>query len=108
MTSSLSLAMRPYSIEVRTRKYVKEYGFLSFAKKYEKQLLDKGIDSLKTNSKNVVHKAGKVLGNKTVDAVTKSNDDKIVNPHENSGNVEQIIIPPEKRDEILNKWRKQV
>ena len=93
--------MRPYLIEVRTRKYVKEYG-------YEKQLLDKGIDSLKTNSKNVVHKAGKVLGNKPVDAVTKSNDDKIVNPHENSGNVEQIIIPPEKRDEILNKWRKEV
>ena len=81
MTSSLSLAMRPYSIEVRTRKYAKEYGFLSFAKKYEKQLLDKGIDSLKRNSNHIVHKAGKVLGNKVVDDVTKSNDDKIVNPH---------------------------
>ena len=81
MTSSLSLAMRPYLIEVRTRKYVKEYGFLSFAKKYEKQLLDKGIDSLKRNSNHIVHKAGKVLGNKVVDDVTKSNDDKIVNPH---------------------------
>ena len=100
--------MRLYSIEARTRKYVKEYGFLSFAKIYEKQLLDKGIDSLKTNSKNVVHKAGKVLRNKIIDDVTKSNDNKIVNPHENSGNVEEIIIPPEKRDEILNKWRKVV
>ena len=89
--------MRPYSIEVRTRKYVKEYGFLSFAKKYEKQLLDKGIDSLKTNNNHIVHKAGKVLGNKVVDDVTKSNGDKIVNPHENSGNVEEIIIPPEKK-----------
>ena len=89
--------MRPYSIEVRTRKYVKEYGFLSFAKKYEKQLLDKGIDSLKTNNNHIVHKAGKILGNKVVDDVTKSNDDKIVNPHENSRNVEEIIIPPEKK-----------
>ena len=89
--------MRPYSIEVRTRKYVKEYGFLSFAKKYEKQLLDKGVDSLKTNSNHIVQKAGKVLGNKIVDDVTKSNDDKIVSPHENSGNVEEIIIPPEKK-----------
>ena len=33
MTYSLSLAMGPYSIEPRTRNYVKEYGFLSFATK---------------------------------------------------------------------------
>ena len=36
--------MTCYSIEPRTRKYVKEYGFLSFARnlsnKYEKQILD--------------------------------------------------------------------
>ena len=47
--------MRRYSIEPRTRKYVKGYGFLSFAKifynKYKKQLLDAGPDSLKTASK---------------------------------------------------------
>ena len=97
MTSSLSLAMRPYSIEARTRKYVKEYGFLSFRKKHEKQLLDKRIYSLKTNRKNVVHQACKVLGDKIVDTVAKSNDDKIVKPHENSRNVEEIIIPPEKK-----------
>ena len=42
-----------YSIEPRTRKYVKGYEFLSFAKKYKKQLLDKGLDA----SKRVVHKA---------------------------------------------------
>ena len=28
--------MRRYSIEPRTRKYVKGYGFLSFARKYKK------------------------------------------------------------------------
>ena len=36
-----------YSIEPRTRKYVKGYGFLSFARKYQKQLLDKGLDASK-------------------------------------------------------------
>ena len=43
--------MRQYSIESRTRIYVIEYGFLSFARKYEKQLLDTGLDFLKSASK---------------------------------------------------------
>ena len=34
MTPCSSLAMRQYSIEPRTRKYVKGYGFLSFTSKY--------------------------------------------------------------------------
>ena len=46
--------MTRYYIESRTIKYVKGYGFLSFAKKHKKQLLDKGLDA----SKKVVHKAG--------------------------------------------------
>ena len=50
--------MRRYSIEPRRRKYVKGYGFLSFARKYKKQLLDRGIDALETASKKVVHKTG--------------------------------------------------
>ena len=33
---------------------------------------------MKTTYKKVVHKAGEFLGNKTEDAVTKSNDDKIL------------------------------
>ena len=56
MTRSSSLAMRQYSIQLRTRKYVKGYGFLSFARKYKKQLFNTGLDSLKTASKKVVHK----------------------------------------------------
>ena len=47
------------SIEPRTRKYVKVYGFLSFARsfsnRYKKQLLDEGLDALKYASKKVVH-----------------------------------------------------
>ena len=57
------------------------------------QLLDKGLDG----SKKVVYKAGEYLGNKIVDAVTKSNDDNI----EKQEPIEKIIIPPEKSEEII-------
>ena len=60
--------------------------------------MDKGIDA----SKKVVHKAGEYLGNKIADAVTKSNDDNIAKQE----SVEETIIPPEKREEILSKLRK--
>ena len=65
--------MTRYSIEPRTRKYVKGYGFLPFARKYRKQLLDAGLDALKSAFKKVVHKAAEAT-----DAVAKSNKDKIV------------------------------
>ena len=59
---------RWYSIEPRAGKYVKGYGFLSFARKYEIQLLDTRLDALKTASKKVFHKAAEatdeVLGKK--------------------------------------------
>ena len=46
--------MTQYSIETRTtEKCVKGSGFLSFAKKYQKQFLDTGLDA----SKKVVHRA---------------------------------------------------
>ena len=60
--------------------------------------MNTGLDALKTASKKVVHKAGEFLENKTAGAVTKSNDDNI--------NVEEIIIPLEKKDKMLNKLRK--
>ena len=69
--------------------------------------MNTGLDSLKTTSKKVVHKAGEFLRNKTGDAGTKSNDDKIVKLDEIPGNAEEIIIPPEKRDEIL-KWNENL
>ena len=98
MMRSSSLAMRRYSIEPRTRKYVKGYGFLSFARKYKKQLMDTGLNA----SKKLVHKGGEYLKNKIADTVIKSNDDKI----EKQEPVEEIIISPEKREEILKKLRK--
>ena len=71
--------MTQHSIEPRRRKYVKGYGFLSFARKYRKQLLDTGLDAPKTASKKLVHKAaettGEFIGNKIANAVAKSKDD---------------------------------
>ena len=43
--------MTRYSIEPWARKYVKAYGFLSFARKYIRKLLDTGLDYLKTAAK---------------------------------------------------------
>ena len=60
--------MTRYSIELRTRKYVKGYGFLSFAKnigknlgnKYGQKLLDSTkkstMDAIKTASKRPIQK----------------------------------------------------
>ena len=96
MTRSLSLTMRPYSVEPRTKKYFEGYGFLSFARKYKRQLLDTGLNSLKTTSKKVVDKSGKNLGNRMAEAAM--NDDKLVKEEL----VEEKIIPPE---EILNKLK---
>ena len=53
----------------------------------------------------VVHKAGEILGDQISDPVTNSNDHKIVKPDENPRNVEEIIIPLEKIEEILNKLK---
>ena len=79
------------SIEPRTGKYFKGYGFLFFARKCEKQLLDTRLNA----SKKVVHKWSEFIGNKITGAVTKSN---IVKQEP----IEEIIVPPEKGVEILN------
>ena len=97
--------MTRYSIEPRTRKYVKRYGLLSVAKnpsnKYRKQLLDAatktGLDALKNATKEVNHKVaegtGEFIRNKIAGKTVKP---KPV-PNENSENVEEIIIPLEKK-----------
>ena len=67
--------------------------------------MDTGLDALKNASKKVVHKAAEetseFIGNKIVDAVAKLNDEKILKQkpviNENSRNVEEIIIPREKK-----------
>ena len=100
--------MTRYSTEQRRRKYIKGYGFLSFARnlsgKYGKKLLDTatktGLDATKTAFKKVVHKTaeatGVLIGNKIAEKIVKP---KPV-PDLNSRNVEEIVIPTEKREEV--------
>ena len=71
-----------YSTEPRIRKYVKGYGFLSFARrygdKYSKKLIDTatktGIDAAKAASKRAVQKTAEatvdLIGNKIADKIT--------------------------------------
>ena len=64
-----------------------------------------GLDPAKTASKTVVHKTAEAAGELIGDKFAKE----MVNPKppidENSRNVEEMNIPPEKRQEILNKFR---
>ena len=52
-----------------------------------------------TASKKEVHKLAKAI----IEFVGNKIDEKIVKPNENSKNVEEINIPPERREEILNR-----
>ena len=95
-----------YSTEPRFRKYVKGYGFLSFARnfgdKYVKKLLDPatktGTDDAKTASKRVVQKTaeatGDLIGNKIADKTTSLGKP---NEKEKTKEIEEIYILPEKR-----------
>ena len=60
--------------------------------------MDTGLISSKTDSTKVANKTGEFIGNKIADTETNSDDDKILKTKP----VEEIIIPPEKREEILN------
>ena len=42
--------------------------------------MDTGLDAIRPVSKKVVHKAGEFLENEFADAVSKSNDSKVVKP----------------------------
>ena len=102
-----------YSTEPKFRKYVKGYGFLSFAKtfkdKYGKKLLDAatktGIDAAKTASKRVVQKTAEatadLIGNKIADKITSIGKTK-EKEKENTNKPEEIYIPPEKRQQIID------
>ena len=76
--------------------------FYHLRENIKKQLLNTGLDSLKTAFRKEVHKAAEFIGNKIADTVTKSNDDETVKQEP----VEEIVIPTEKIDKILNKLRK--
>ena len=101
------------STEPRFRKYVKGYGFLSFARKfgdkYGKKLVDTttktGIDAGKTASKRVVQKTaeatGDLLWNKIADKFTLVGKSK-EKEKQKTNKTEEICIKPEKRQQITD------
>ena len=104
-----------YSIESRFRKYVKSYGFLSFARKFDdkygKKLMDTatktGIAAAKTASKRVVQKNAEatrdLIGNKIADKITWIGKSK--EKQKSKEKPEEIYIPPEKRQQIIDDLR---
>ena len=97
-----------YSTEPRFRKYVKGYGFLSFAKKvgnkYGKKIMDTGtktgIDAAKTASKRVLQKTaeatGDLIGNKVADTIAS-----IGRPKEKETKKQKKFIFHQKKDNKL-------
>ena len=69
------------------------------------ELLDTGLDVLKTDPQKVAHKApeatGEFIGYKFADKILKPKYVIDKNPR----NIEERIIPPGKREKILNKLR---
>ena len=107
--------MMRYSAEPKFRKYLKGYGFLSFAKifgnEYGKKLMDTatktGMDAAKIASKRVVQKTaeatGDLIGNKIADKISSiSKSKEKPKPKEIP---EKIYIPPEKRQQIIDDSR---
>ena len=102
-----------YSLEPSYGKYVKGYGFLSFAKKfgnkYGKKLMDDatktGKDFAKTASKRVVKKTseatGDLIGKKIADKITSIGKPKSKKEKDEMNVMEEtqeIYIPPEKKN----------
>ena len=119
-----------YSIEPRDRKYVKRYGFLSFAKnmgkslsnKYGQKLLDSAkkstTDAIKTASKKKFQKTaettGDLTGNKIADKITSISKKPVKelpnNDEREKENVEitthkKIYVSPEERQQIIDELR---
>ena len=101
-----------YSIEPRERRYVKGYGFVSFARnfsdKYSKSLMDKGIDVRKKFPKTARKKilketakaTGDLIGNKIADKITSASK----KSHDEANNeiLKERYISPKDRQKIIN------
>ena len=101
-----------YSIEPRERRFVKGYGFMSFARnfsdKYSKSLMDKGIDVSKKFAKTAGKKIlkekakanGDLIGYKIADKITiasKKSHDEV-----NNEILKERYISPKDRQKTIN------
>ena len=103
-----------YSTELKFRKYIKGYDFLSFVRKfgdkYGKKLTGTatktGIDTSKTVYKRVVQKTAEatwdLIENKIADKITSVG--KATSKEKKDGR-QEIYIPPEKKQQIINDLR---
>ena len=102
-----------YSIEPRERRYVKGYGFMSFARnfsdKYSKSLMDLSKTFAKTAGKKILKETanatGDLIGNKIADRITakpskKSHDNEVIN-----GIPKEIYISPKERQKITDELK---
>ena len=104
-----------YSIEPRERRYVKGYGFMSFARnfsdKYGKYLMDKGIDVSKTFAKTAGKKipeetakaTGDLIGNKIADKITSAS--KKSHDEVNNEILKERYISPKDRQKIIDELK---
>ena len=117
-----------YSIEPRDRIYVKEYGFLSFAKymgkklsnKYGRKFLDSAkkstTDTIKTASKRAIQKTAEatrdLIGNKTADKIisvsTELHSKKSNNNNNNNNKNEDVELTTHKKSYISPEERKPI
>ena len=104
-----------YSIELRERRYVKGYGFLSFARnfsdKYSKSLMDKGVDVSKKFAKTAGKKILKETAKATGDLIGKKIADKITSAskksHDEVNNeiLKEKYISPKDRQKIIDELK---
>ena len=113
-----------YSIEPRERRYVKGYGFLSFAKnigrnlsnKYGQKLVDaakkSGRDASKIANKRAIQKTaettGGLVGNAIADKITSFPKKPASEPHLNAVSNEiskEMYISPQERQKIIDELR---
>ena len=118
--SGLIIKMR-YSIEPRERRYIKGYGFMSFARnlsdKYSKSLMDKGIHVskkfAKTACKKILKKTAKatgdLIGNKIADKITsaskKSHNEEVQSNEVNNEIPKERYISPKEREKIIDELK---
>ena len=102
-----------YSIEPRERRYVKGYGFMSFARnfndKYSKSLMDLRKTFAKTAGKKILKETAKatgdLIGNKIAEKITakpskKSQSDEIIN-----GIPKERYISPKETQKIIDELK---
>ena len=104
-----------YSIEPRERRFVKGYGFMSFARnfndKYSKSLMDKGIDVSKKFAKTAGKKTlketakatGDLIGNKIADKITSAS--KKSHDEVNNEILRERYISPKDRQKTTNELK---